>query len=93
MKSNIKGRRFIIGVGIITVSYFLGVPVLVAGIAFTSAKRYFIGIICFLIYGLSWLLLLAGIFMSGREGYYFVKDKIRGFWHRKKKAGPDGKNI
>ncbi|MCK9554287.1 hypothetical protein M0R36_00495 [bacterium] len=93
MKNNLKGKKFVIGVIIITASYFLGVPVLVAGIAFMSAKRYFTGAICFVIYGVSWLLLLAGIFMSGREGYRFVQDKIKAFWRRKKKVEPDNKNI
>ncbi|MDD5645472.1 MAG: hypothetical protein PHO00_08530 [bacterium] len=93
MKSDAKGKKFVIGVGIITVSYFLGVPVLVAGIAFISARKYFAGLVCLVIYGISWLLLLAGIFMSGKEGYCFVKEKIRIFRSGKKKVEPDDKNV
>ncbi|MEA3346854.1 MAG: 2Fe-2S iron-sulfur cluster-binding protein [Candidatus Auribacterota bacterium] len=79
-----KGKRFVTGVVIITVSVFLGQPFFIAALAWFAAKKYFIGTVCFVIYGISWILLLTGIYLAGKEGYVFVKKKFKKFFKRVK---------
>jgi len=80
-----KGKRFAAGVVIITISVFLGQPFFIAALACFAAKKYFIGTVCFVIYGISWILLLSGIYLAGKEGYVFVKKRFKSFFKFKKK--------
>ncbi|MCK4946869.1 MAG: 2Fe-2S iron-sulfur cluster binding domain-containing protein [Candidatus Aureabacteria bacterium] len=80
-----KGKRFVAGVVIITISVFLGQPFFIAALACFAAKKYFIGVVCFVIYGISWILLLSGIYLAGKEGYVFVKKRFKSFFKFKKK--------
>ena len=84
-KNKPKKKRFVAGVVIITVSCFLGQPFFLVALAWFAAKKYFIGTVCFVIYGISWILLLAGIYLAGKEGYVFVKKKFKNFFKFKKK--------
>ena len=80
-----KDKRFLIGVIIISVSFFLGWPVL----ALTGTMALIHGPIWFMIgggvYGASWVMLGVGFILAGPAGIRYAKELIKKIFRRKKK--------
>ncbi len=71
---------FFIGVALIVASLVMGKAVLVPIIVFPASNAWRIG--AFVAYGVSWVVMLAGIALAGREGYRITVEAYRDYRRR-----------
>lgn len=73
-------KKFIIGIVLIIISLVLGKLVFIPIIFFPQSVTWRISMI--IIYAASWIMMLFGIYLAGKEGYYLAKHKYREYGRR-----------
>ena len=74
-------KKFMIGVGLIALSLIIGKLVLIPVIIFPGNKTWQVSML--IVYALSWIPLIVGIYLAGLEGYRLVTHKYK---HYKKRT-------
>jgi len=73
-------KKFLIGVVLIIISLILGKLVFIPIIFFPQSSTWRISMI--IVYAASWMMILFGIYLAGKEGYYLAKHKYREYGRR-----------